>query len=75
MRNTGVLMGNGINRSQYYKRLARQREKLLAHLASIVLQLHMASGSMSSIERVVVVAKRVERSMRIYQSLALLEEL
>jgi hypothetical protein len=68
-------MGNGINRSQYYKRLARQREKLLAHLASIVLQLHMASGSMSSIERVVVVAKRVERSMRIYQSLALLEEL
>jgi hypothetical protein len=75
VRNTGVLMGNGINRSQYYKRLARQREKLLAHLASIVLQLHMASGSMSSIERVVVVAKRVERSMRIYQSLALLEEL
>ena len=68
-------MGNGINRSQYYKRLARQREKLLARLFNIIGQLHLVGGSMTSIERVVRVARRVERSMREYQCLALLEEI
>lgn len=72
---TGELMGNGINRSQYYKRLARQREKLLTRLFFIIGQLHIVNGSLTTIERVVCVARRVERSMRQYQCLALLEEL
>lgn len=72
---TGVLMGNGINRSQYYKRIARQREKLLTRLFFIIGQLHIVNGSLTTIERVVTVARRVERSMRHYQCLALLEEL
>jgi len=68
-------MGSGINRGDYYKRLARQRERLLSRLFNVLGYLHINSASLEVIGRVARVARRVERSMRQYQLLALMEEL
>jgi hypothetical protein len=68
-------MGNGVNRGDYYKRLARQREKLFGKLSAIIIGLHMVDAPICTIMRVVRVAKAVERSMRVYQIMSLLEEI
>lgn len=74
-RNKGADMGNGINRGDYYKRLARQRAKLFAKLSHTIVSLHLANAKIERIMRVVELARRVERSWRVYEMMALTEEL
>jgi len=68
-------MGNGINRGDYYKRVARQRERLFKKLSAVIVGLHMVDAPIDTIMRVVRVTRRVEKSMRSYQMLALMEEI
>jgi len=68
-------MGSGINRGDYYKRVSRQRERLFKRLSAIIVGLHMVNAPIDTIMRVVRVTRRVERSMRSYQMLSLMEEL